>query len=179
MYVHESSCSRTVTQFRYLTYDAMTEKKNTESWNLRVPTYRILQKSQYSKHNGHCKFILAMNRNQIIAYTTAALLELMYLTIALYVTLKSSWDVFAGEKSIERVRYYRIPCVPYMQRHWSLLLTAQSRHPLQLFFVLVVDASSCCDSDRQISRRDQISLHVSLRPIIFNFFTIQQISSQV
>lgn len=45
-----------------------------------------------------------MNRNQVIAYATAALLELMYLTTALYVTLKSNVrDVFAGEKSIERV----------------------------------------------------------------------------
>jgi len=38
----------------------------------------------------------------MIGCDTIALPELMYLT-ALFVTLKSSRDVFAGEKSVERV----------------------------------------------------------------------------
>lgn len=93
---------------------AMIEKKGLRNLEIsqarRIACYKT-RVTQYSKHNDHCKF--ASNLNQMIACITVALLELMYLT-ALSVMLKSNRDVFADEKSIERVRCYRIPCVPYM-----------------------------------------------------------------
>lgn len=112
-YMRESGCSRTVTQFRYLMYERWQKKKRTRNLEFSAPTYRMSLNSRHSTRNttSRCKF--ALNHNQTLTYVTAALLELMYLT-GPSVMLKSNRGVFAGEKSIERVRCYRIPCVPYV-----------------------------------------------------------------